>query len=123
MIYKPEPQYPAEARRLKLRGSGIYLLRVQISAGRVKKVTVLQSAGSPVLDAAAIDALKQWRFKPGALPPIKVVFPHRQDPFAMADSLRRVQITFRLWPQKPSSSLAPLPTPTTSQPAGRGVTP
>jgi TonB family protein len=34
--------------------------------GNVTEVRVMKSTGSKILDAAAIQALLKWRFKPGA---------------------------------------------------------
>lgn len=96
VTYGPHPQYPLEARRLRLSGSGVFILRIQISSGRVKEVTVSHSTGWAILDAAAINTLRQWRLKPGVAPPIKVILPHRVDPFAAEDSLVKVPINFEL---------------------------
>lgn len=96
VAYAPKPQYPLEARRLWLTGSGIYRLRIQIRSGRVKEVTVSRSTGWAILDYAAINTLKEWRFKPGAPPPIRVILPHRKDPFAAEDSLMNVPINFSM---------------------------
>lgn len=59
----PAPIYPALAKR---RGEeGRVLLRVQVSAeGRADRVEVSNSSGSPVLDEAAMDAVRRWRFVP-----------------------------------------------------------
>ena len=62
----------------------------------MKEVTVSHSTGWAILDAAAVNTLTQWRFKPGVMPPIKVILPHRIDPFAAADSLMKVPIHFEL---------------------------
>lgn len=96
LAYAPKPQYPLQARRLRLTGSGLYRLRIQIRSGRVKEVTVSRSTGSAILDNAAINTLKEWRFKPGAPPPIKIILPHRKDPFAAEDSLMNVPISFSM---------------------------
>lgn len=57
------PHYPALARR---RGwEGTVQLRARIDRrGRVTEVEVLASAGKPVLDEAAIDAVRRWLFNP-----------------------------------------------------------
>jgi periplasmic protein TonB len=62
-ISHPTPEYPIQARRRHLTGTGIYELRVEDS-GEVSSVTVLSSAGYPILDDAAIEGLKRWRFRP-----------------------------------------------------------
>ncbi len=57
------PAYPESARRR--RESGRVMLRVAVSAeGRATEVAVAESSGSAVLDAAAADAVRAWRFVP-----------------------------------------------------------
>ncbi len=57
------PRYPRDALR---RGEhGIVLLRVQVGADGVpKQIGIARSSGSSQLDRAAIEALRQWRFRP-----------------------------------------------------------
>lgn len=59
----PKPDYPPIA---KSRGwEGKVMLRVQVSAkGLSDAVTVEQSSGHDMLDDAAVEAVKQWRFIP-----------------------------------------------------------
>jgi periplasmic protein TonB len=62
--YQVKPSYPSTARRAGIQGTT--LLGVFVGAdGRVGDVVVRESAGHPDLDAAAIDAVKRWRFEPG----------------------------------------------------------
>lgn len=59
----PLPQYPAISRRLGEEGR--LKVRVCVSVdGMVSSVTVNKSSGSERLDRAAVEALRQWRFKP-----------------------------------------------------------
>jgi TonB family protein len=60
----PPPQVPAEASKQHLTGKGIYLLHFDQTTGTVTDVTVVQSAGSPLLDEAAITAFRQWHEDP-----------------------------------------------------------
>ena len=60
----PAPEYPAEAARQKLSGRGVYLLHFDQSTGTVIDVTVVESAGSPLLDQASITAFRQWHEDP-----------------------------------------------------------
>jgi TonB family protein len=94
--HSPQPQYPARALARRATGSGIFVLRVRIKSGRVKAVDVARTTGDSDLDAAAVSALKQWRFRAGVLPPIKKILPHRKDPFATEDSLVKAPVTFTL---------------------------
>ena len=59
--------YPIEARRAKISGSGIFEARIDPKTGRVKGVFVVQSTGSQILDLAVIRPLSRWRFKPGVV--------------------------------------------------------
>jgi protein TonB len=57
------PEYPAEARARRIEGQ-VLLRAVVDEEGRVEGgITVLRSA--PLLDDAAVAALRQWRFTPG----------------------------------------------------------
>jgi protein TonB len=60
----PPPRYPRSARR---RGhQGTVLLAVHVSAeGRVEGLKVQTSSGFTVLDRAALEAVRNWRFESG----------------------------------------------------------
>jgi protein TonB len=62
----PRPQYPAEAAAQHLGGTGTYLLHFDQSTGNVTDVTVVQSAGSPILDQASITGFRQWHEDPNS---------------------------------------------------------
>jgi TonB family protein len=96
VIYSPQPEYPLEALAHRLTGNGMFLMRVHVKTGMVAEVRAVQSTGHAVLDAAAVRALRKWRFKPGALPPIGVIAPWRHDPFGKEDALMKVPISFVL---------------------------
>jgi protein TonB len=60
-IYKPAPQYPQMARIAHI--SGDVVLKVTIDrTGRVTNVVAVQ--GHPILIQSAIDAVKQWKYRP-----------------------------------------------------------
>jgi protein TonB len=63
LLYAPQPNYPAQARRNNWEGATLLELMIG-PEGRVHKVTVLQSSGYPLLDQAAEKALKCWRYRP-----------------------------------------------------------
>lgn len=65
VISAPRPQYPYEARRANITGSGIVTIEVDPATGRVKNAYMDPSTGSVILDNAALFALRRWRFKPG----------------------------------------------------------
>lgn len=61
---EPRPQYPFEAKRLYLSGSGVY--RAYINAnGKVTAVGVVKSSGHRILDEAVVQAAIRWKAKPG----------------------------------------------------------
>jgi protein TonB len=64
-IATPKPAYPLEARLDDLEGSGVARLTIDRQSGRVISATMLQSTGHKILDEAALQAFRQWQFKPG----------------------------------------------------------
>jgi TonB family protein len=74
LIEKVEPSYTEEARKARI--SGIVIVEAVIGRdGLVKNVHVLKPLPFG-LDQAAVDAVKQWTFKPGTLEgkPVDVLF-------------------------------------------------
>lgn len=65
--YAPRPEYPYEARRQHLTGSGAALLIVDRSSGAVTDVKMSQSTGNALLDNAVLAGFRRWRFKPGTV--------------------------------------------------------
>jgi protein TonB len=61
LIHDVAPQYPAEAGRARVEGAVVLLATIGTD-GCVKEVRV--ESGLPILAQAAIDAVKQWRYKP-----------------------------------------------------------
>jgi TonB family protein len=62
-IYQPAPEYTDEAKKAKWQGSVILTVLVD-EAGKVTEVSVVRSLGVG-LDQKAIEAVRQWLFKPG----------------------------------------------------------
>jgi protein TonB len=58
---KAPPDYPPMARQLKIQGT-VELEAVVSETGEVTKVDIV--SGNPVLTAAAVQAVKRWKFKP-----------------------------------------------------------
>ncbi len=56
-----DPEYPAAARERGVRGTVLVEFVIDVS-GRVSSARVLESV--PELDAAALDCVRSWRFKP-----------------------------------------------------------
>lgn len=62
----PLPRYPSAARRRGIEGT--VTLAVRVSAqGLADGVTIDRSSGSTLLDEAARDAVRRWRFRPARL--------------------------------------------------------
>ena len=63
----PRPEYPYEARRQRITGSGFVVMTVDSVTGQVTDVVMEQSTGSSVLDNASVAAFRRWRFKQGTV--------------------------------------------------------
>ena len=61
LIHDVAPQYPPEAGRARIEGA-VVLMAVIGKDGSVQDVRV--ESGLPILAQAAIDAVKQWRYRP-----------------------------------------------------------
>lgn len=62
-IARVQPDYPVAAARIQEEGT--VLVRVEVDAdGRPADVSVARRSGSRDLDRAALDAVRQWRFRP-----------------------------------------------------------
>ena len=83
-LYCPDPQYSDEARKAKYQGV-VVLLVVITTDGRATNIQVLKSPGLG-LDEKAIEAVRQWKFRPAAGPSGKIV--PTQVP---------IEVTFRLF--------------------------
>jgi TonB family protein len=62
-IRAPTPKYPYGTYHLK--GRAIVQLKLDRKTGQVLSVALLQSTGQPLLDRAALEALRKWRARPG----------------------------------------------------------
>jgi TonB family protein len=63
VLSKKDPEYSEEARKAKYQG--VVLLSIEVTAsGTASNIKVVRSLGLG-LDEKAIDAVKQWKFKPG----------------------------------------------------------
>ena len=68
ILYAPEPDFPAmRYSNNRMMGTGVYRLVINQRSGAVDAVRVLRNIGYPRVDAAAIWALLQWKFRPGAI--------------------------------------------------------
>jgi periplasmic protein TonB len=61
LIHKVQPAYPPLARQARIQGSVV--LQADISKnGTIENLHVI--SGHPMLTGAALEAVKQWRYKP-----------------------------------------------------------
>lgn len=67
----PRPDYPYQARRQHLTGSGVATFIVDPASGAVLDVAMSRSTGNSILDNAAISGFRRWRFKPGTPPKVQ----------------------------------------------------
>ena len=63
VVFKVEPEYSEEARKAKYQGDVLLSVIVE-PTGETSNIRVVRSLGLG-LDLEAIEAVKQWRFKPG----------------------------------------------------------
>lgn len=70
-ISAPRPEYPYEAKRSKITGSGVCVLSVD-AGGSVTDASMASSTGNAILDNAAISAFRRWRFKPGSASRVRI---------------------------------------------------
>jgi protein TonB len=62
-LYNPKPAYPSMARKLGIEGT--VKLRILVNQeGLPEQPRVLDSSGAEALDAAALEAVRRWRFVP-----------------------------------------------------------
>jgi len=80
-IYCPDPQYSDEARKAKYQGVVVLMVIITLD-GRATNIQVAKSPGLG-LDEKAIEAVRQWKFRPAIGPngksvptqvPIEVIF-------------------------------------------------
>jgi protein TonB len=62
LVYKTEPEYSDEARKVKWQGTVIVLIEID-ERGEVRRARVAEGAGMG-LDERAVEAVRRWRFKP-----------------------------------------------------------
>lgn len=66
LIQFVEPKYPAIARQKNLEGRVVLELEIA-QIGSIENVQIIKSSGFEILDKAALDSVKLWKFKPRAV--------------------------------------------------------
>jgi protein TonB len=61
LIYRMQPSYPPLARQARIQGT-VELRAIVSKAGTIENLVVVH--GHPMLSAAAIEAVRQWRYRP-----------------------------------------------------------
>jgi TonB family protein len=65
LIHRVQPVYPVAARKARIEGI-VIMEGIVTASGGVEEVRVLQSV-DPLLDAAAVRAVQQWKYEPATL--------------------------------------------------------
>ena len=71
-ISAPLPEYPYQARRANITGSGVCVMIVDTASGNVTSAVMAESTGNAILDKVTTDTFRRWRFKPGAVSQVRV---------------------------------------------------
>jgi TonB family protein len=66
-IFAPSPRYPTDERGRRLTGRGLVVMEVDQKTGWVTSAKMEKSTGSKLLDDAALETFRQWRFRPGKI--------------------------------------------------------
>jgi TonB-like protein len=66
------PEYSWEGRIRHLGGKGVFDLRFDYETGHLQEIHIVNALPSPVLQEAAIDALKRWQARPRSIHVLRV---------------------------------------------------
>ena len=71
-VSAPLPEYPYQAIRAKITGSGLCVMIVDTASGKVTNAIMAQSTGNAILDKVTTNTFLSWRFKPGTVSQVRV---------------------------------------------------
>ena len=71
-VSAPLPEYPYQAKRANITGTGICVMTVDTASGKVTDAMMAQSTGDAMLDKVTTNTFRRWRFKPGTVPQVRV---------------------------------------------------
>jgi TonB family protein len=66
LLRSTPPEYSYADRAARREGRGVFHVTLDPKTGGVRDIVVKRSTGHRTLDAAAVAALRQWRFRPGS---------------------------------------------------------
>ena len=71
-VSAPLPEYPYQAKRANITGSGICMMTIDSASGKVTDAMMAQSTGDAMLDKVTTNTFRRWRFKPGTVSQVRV---------------------------------------------------
>jgi TonB family protein len=71
-VSAPLPEYPYQAKRAHITGSGVCVMIVDTASGNVTSAMMAQSTGNAILDKVTTNTFQRWRFKPGTVSQVRV---------------------------------------------------
>jgi protein TonB len=71
-VSAPLPEYPYQAKRANITGSGVCIMTVDSASGKVTDTIMAQSTGDAMLDKVTTNTFRRWRFKPGTVSQVRV---------------------------------------------------
>ena len=71
-VSAPLPEYPYQAKRANITGSGVCVMTIDAASGKVTDAKMAQSTGDAMLDTVTTNTFRRWRFKPGTLSQVRV---------------------------------------------------
>ncbi len=71
-VSAPLPEYPYQAKRANITGSGVCIITVDTASGKVTDAIMTQSTGDAMLDKVTTNTFRRWRFKPGTVSQVRV---------------------------------------------------
>jgi protein TonB len=71
-VSAPLPEYPYQAKRANITGSGVCVITVDTVSGKVTDAMMTQSTGDGMLDKVTTNTFRKWRFKPGTVSQVRV---------------------------------------------------
>ncbi|MBP2626834.1 MAG: hypothetical protein H6Q68_1545 [Firmicutes bacterium] len=74
-LYGPKPDYPQAARKARWEGAVAVRVRIDVD-GSVTMASVKEGSGYDILDEAAVQAVKKWRFSPATKGGVPVASSH-----------------------------------------------